>query len=77
MKLKALETVVLNRDLPEQLLRVGDLGAVVEVYGEGCADIEFVTASGRTAAIVTLCGDDLRPVLDNDLMSVRSLGRSA
>lgn len=32
MKFKELETVVLNRDLPEHRLRQGDLGAVVHVY---------------------------------------------
>jgi hypothetical protein len=29
----ALDTIVLNRDLPDHGLRRGDLGAVVEVYG--------------------------------------------
>jgi hypothetical protein len=32
MKYKLLDTVVLNRNLPQHGLRAGDLGAVVEVY---------------------------------------------
>jgi hypothetical protein len=32
MTYKALDTVVLDRDLPEHGLRAGDLGAVVETY---------------------------------------------
>ncbi len=47
MKFKELGAVVLDRDLPEQGLRRGDLGAVVQVYDPDGLDIEFVTASGR------------------------------
>lgn len=72
-----LETVVLTRDLPEEGLRTGDLGAVVEVYGDGGLEVEFVTASGRTLALVTLADDDVRPTGDSDLVAVRSVRRSA
>jgi hypothetical protein len=74
---KELETVVLNRDLPEQGLRRGDLGAVVGVYGTDAIDVEFVTASGRTQALVTLTTGDVRAVSDEDLLSVRTLKRGA
>ncbi len=46
--IRELDTVVLLRDLPETGLRVGDLGAVVMVYGLEALEVEFVTASGRT-----------------------------
>jgi len=74
---KELETVVLNRDLPEQGLRRGDLGAVVQVYGADAVEVEFVTASGRTQALVTLDIGDVRSVSDEDLLSVRTLKRGA
>jgi len=35
MKFALLDTVVLNRDLPEEGLRAGDLGAAVELYASG------------------------------------------
>ena len=38
---------------------------------------EFVTASGRTEALVTLTALDVRPVVENDLVAVRSYRRSA
>ena len=77
MAFRELDTVVLSRDLPESGLRAGDLGAVVHV-GEGeTFEVEFVTASGRTEALVTLSASDLRPIADTDLVSVRSLRRSA
>lgn len=53
MSFKELETVVLDRDLPEHGLRRGDLGAVVQVYRPDELEVEFVTASGRTLALVT------------------------
>lgn len=74
---KLLDTVVLARDLPEKNLRAGDLGAVVEVYEPDGFEVEFVTASGLTEALVTLEADDVRPVGDSDLIAVRSLVRTA
>ena len=72
-----LDTVVLVRDVPEHGLCAGDLGAVVEVYPPDGLDVEFVTASGRTKALVTLTSGDVRPIADSDLVAVRSLERSA
>jgi hypothetical protein len=77
MRYRALDTIVLDRDLPDHGLRRGDLGAVVEVYAPDGLEVEFVTASGRTAALVTLNARDVRPVADDDLVSVRTCRRSA
>lgn len=77
MAYKLLDTVVLNRDLPARNLRAGDLGAIVEVYDPRSFEVEFVTASGRTGALVLLADEDIRPIADTDLVAVRSLKRSA
>jgi hypothetical protein len=77
MRYRVLDTVVLDRDLPDHGLRRGDLGVVVEVYEPDGVEVEFVTASGRTAALVTLTARDVRPVADDDLVSVRPCRRSA
>jgi len=77
MNFQELDTVVLTRDLPEHQLQSGDLGAVVQVYQPDCYEVEFVTASGRTQALVNLSAIDLRDVGDEDLVSVRTLARSA
>ena len=71
MTLQPLDVVVLTRDLPAHGLRRGDLGAVVEIYGTDSIGVEFVTASGRTQALVILRPTDVRPVADDDLVSVR------
>jgi hypothetical protein len=71
---RELDTVVLVRDIPEAGLRAGDLGAVVQVYAPDTLDVEFVTAAGRTQAVHTLRAADVRPVRDDDLLSVRPAG---
>jgi hypothetical protein len=72
MAYAVLDTVVLDRDLPEFGLQAGDLGAVVEVYPPDGVEVEFVRASGQTKALLTLKAADLRPVAEDDLLSVRS-----
>ena len=73
MMYKVLDTVVLDRNLPEYGLRGGDLGAVVQVYEPDGLEVEFVTASGKTQALVTLNVRDVRPVQDSDLIAVRTV----
>lgn len=74
MKYKELDVVVLDKELPDHGLRRGDLGTVVHVYEPNRLEVEFVTPSGRTEALVTLDIRDVRPVVDTDLISVRSSG---
>ena len=73
MTFRPLDIVVLNTDLPTHGLRLGDLGAVVEVYEPMGLEVEFVTASGRTTALVSLAVSDIRAVCDDDLVAVRPL----
>ena len=72
MKFALLDTVVLTHDLPEHGLRAGDLGAVVELYGEDGVEVEFVQASGQTKALITPRTSDLRSVAQSDILAVRS-----
>ncbi len=77
MNFKPLDIVVLNKDLPRAGLKLGDLGAVVEVYEPDALEVEFVTASGKTEALLTLDVTDVRSVVDTDLVSVRPYSRTA
>ena len=77
MRYEVLDTVVLVSDLPEHGLQKGDLGAIVQVYQPDGLEVEFVTASGRTEALVTLKESSVRPVVENDLVAVRPFDRSA
>ena len=73
MDFKFLECVVLNRDLPECGLCKGDLGTVVEVYEPDGLEVEFMTASGETRAVLTLSVDDVRQATSSDMLAVRTL----
>jgi Domain of unknown function (DUF4926) len=77
MNFKPLDIVVLNKDLPRAGLKLGDLGAVVEVYEPDALEVEFVTASGKTEALLTLDVTDVRSVVETDLVSVRPYSRTA
>ena len=77
MRFRELDIVVLEKDLPAHGLKRGDLGAVVELYEPDGVEVEFVTASGKTEALVTLNVADIRPVGNDDLVSVRSSTRKA
>ena len=72
--IRELDTVVLTHDIPERGLRKGDLGAVVLCH-EGGQDyeVEFVTADGKTVALLTLSGADIRLRQDREILHVREL----
>lgn len=73
MKIEVLDTVILKNDLPARGLKAGDVGAVVEKYGSKEIEVEFVTGSGRTQALVTLGVNDVREFGESDLLSARPL----
>ena len=73
MGVKVLDTIVLEKDLPDYGLKKGDVGAVVEVYEPDGLEVEFVTGSGMTQALVTLKVTDVRTVGDSEILSVRPL----
>lgn len=72
--IKELDSVVLTRDVPEHGLKEGDVGAVVHRYSEGEGfEVEFVSASGETVAVLTLMRADLRPMSGSEILHVRPL----
>ena len=77
MSFQLLDTVVLNRDISDRGLRQGDLGTIVHVYEPDGLEVEFVSASGKTEALVTLNEGDIRAVADGDLITVRRFNHSA
>jgi hypothetical protein len=73
MPFKTLDTIVITVDFPEHGLKRGDVGAIVQVYSSEAVEVEFVTASGHTQAVVTLGTHQIRPVGPRDLLAVRQL----
>ena len=77
-KFRELETIVLTHDIPEHGLKDGDMGAVVNVYGKGeAAEVEFVTVTGKTVALLTLKASDIRTAKSDDILHVREFASFA
>ncbi len=72
--IQELDPVVLTRDVPEHGLKKGDVGAVVHCYPDRAAiEVEFVTAGGRTVAVLTLTEADVRPIQGTEILHAREL----
>ena len=67
-----LDRIVLTDDLPDEKLKIGDVGTVVHVHDQGKAfEVEFFTLDGQTAAVSTVLGTQLRPVSPRDITHAR------
>ena len=68
--------MVLERDIKEYGLTEGDIGAVVQCYRDGGAyEVEFVTAEGKTIAVLTLSASDIRLMRDREILHAREIAR--
>lgn len=75
------QRVVLTRDLPDEGLRAGDVGVVVEHYPakedrpEGY-ELEFFTVTGQTVAVVSVPETAIRHAQSDEVLSTRILARA-
>lgn len=68
------DRVVLTNSLPDEGLEPGDIGAVVHIYPQQQAyEVEFITLTGTTAAVVTLTANQIRPVSSSEIPHAREL----
>ncbi|MBI4825053.1 MAG: DUF4926 domain-containing protein [Nitrospirae bacterium] len=75
--IKELDTAVLKHDIKEHDLTEGDLGTVVHIYDDNNAfEVEFITAEGRTVAVLTLTDDDIRPMRSREILHVRDIAQA-
>lgn len=66
--------VVLTKDIEASGLRGGDIGTVVMVHADGAAyEVEFMTLSGDTLAVLTLAADHVRPVDAREIAHARKV----
>jgi hypothetical protein len=69
-----LDSVVLTADLPENGLAAGDIGTVVMVHDGGRGyEVEFVTLSGETLAVVSLTSSQVRPIARREIAHARTV----
>lgn len=72
--MQELDLVVLTHDMPQHGLQQGDLGTIVHCYGDGQAwEVEFMTAEGKTVAVLTVVRTDIRPMDQQEILHVRTL----
>lgn len=72
--IKENDCVALTADLPEHRLTQGDVGAVVFVYDQSRGyEVEFVTYTGETVALVSLSPSQIRPLERGEIAHVRDL----
>lgn len=72
--IKELDTVVLNHDIEEYGLARGDIGVVVYCYKDSDSyEVEFVTADGKTLAVLTLTSQDIRLMKNREILHVREI----
>ncbi len=68
------DVVVLTQDMPEKGLRSGDVGTVIHKHPSDAGyEVEFMTLSGQTIAVVTVMADQLRAVTRRDIVHVREM----
>ena len=71
--IKELDSVVLRKNIDEYKLKEGDIGAVVHCYqGNQAYEVEFVAADGKTVALLTLSNTDIRLMMPQEILHVRS-----
>ena len=72
--IKEHDFVVLAQDLPEQSLKAGDIGTVINIHENAAGyELEFLTLAGETIAIVTLLPTQIRPAASREIPHARSL----
>ena len=70
--MKELDNVVLNKNIAEYGLKKGDIGTIVHLYAAGKAlEVEFITAKGKTVAVLTLNPSDIRQIAKNEILHAR------
>ena len=69
-----LDLVVLTHDIDDHGLKSGDVGTVVHSYEDRIGfEVEFVTAEGRTIAVLTLTIKDIRQFVRSEILHTREL----
>ncbi|MFB2971392.1 DUF4926 domain-containing protein [Aerosakkonema sp. BLCC-F183] len=69
-----LDQIALTTDLPEYSLKTGDIGTVVLVHQKGLGyEVEFMTLTGHTVAIISLFSSQVRAIGDREIAQARVL----
>jgi len=71
---KLYDRIVLASDLPDSRFKAGDVGTIVEIYGDGeTYEVEFFALEGSTLAVKTVPGGLVKPVSSSMMLHSREL----
>jgi Domain of unknown function (DUF4926) len=69
-----LDRVVLTTDLPEYLLKIGDIGTVVLIHQEGKGyEVELMILTRETIAIASLFNYQIKAIATREIAQARVL----
>ncbi|MBW2535537.1 MAG: DUF4926 domain-containing protein [Deltaproteobacteria bacterium] len=72
--MKELDQIVLIGDLPDHALADGDVGTVVHAHRGGSGfEVEFVTLTGDTVAVVSLAASRVRAASPREIANARQV----
>ena len=75
--IKEHDCVVLTTNLPDERLEAGDVGTIVHIHKGGAAyEVEFMTLTGDTVAVVTAKASQVRAFNRRDLWHTRELAHA-
>lgn len=75
--IRELDVVALASDIPEHGLKIGDVGTIVLLHDDLGYEVEFMTFSGDTIAVVTVEKHQIRPVGRNEIHHARPMEKQA
>jgi len=74
--IKDLDLVVLTHDIGDYGLKSGDVGTIVHSYGDKTGfEVEFVTAEGKTIAVLTLTDAEIRLFGNSEILHSRNVNQ--
>ncbi len=75
--IKELDSVVLTEDIARHGLKRGDVGTVVLLHGDAGYEVEFVSLTGETLAVVSVAADQVRPIGEREIAHARAVEGTA
>lgn len=70
--IRDLGRAILTKDIPEEGLKAGDVGTVVNLHEDGAAySLEFFALNGETLAVVTVTVGAVRPAGERQIAHAR------
>ncbi|MBE9014593.1 DUF4926 domain-containing protein [Chroococcidiopsis sp. CCALA 051] len=82
MNFEFYQRVALTRDLSEHQLKIGDVATLIDFVphpssGEDGCVLEVFSATGESIAVVIVPKSDLKPLKNDEILTVRSLAEAS